>query len=222
MSLGRYIATQAAIGAAFDLAPPIVGHAIDAVDLGQRANRAVRAVHRGASYTRAVAGRGRAPTTMVAGEFFHGPGDRKAAIAQLTSDFAAFQNDLATNAVKPDDARWALDAVLPILTEWHAFAIKVAGSELAPWMTEWSTLEQWQERLVRLRELALTRGIALHSAAPVPLPETIWERGGSGSGSKADVLLGLLKWSVYAAVGVLGVASLYAVIRDVKGKATAA
>ena len=222
MSLGRYIATQAAIGAAFDLAPPVVRLGVDAVDLGRRARRAARDIHRSADYSRRVAGRGRAPATMVAGEFFHGPGDRKAAIAKLSSDFAAFQNDLATNAVKPDDARWALDAVLPALTEWHNFAIKSAGSELTPWLIDWSTLEQWQERLVRLRELAATRGIAIHSPAPVPLPETIWERGGSGSGSKADVLLGLLKWSVYAAVGVIGVSALYATIRDVKGKVTAA
>ncbi len=191
-----------------DPALGVYGGALAAVD-------GARGTHQGVRGLRREHGRGR-DHVVSAGEWFHGPADRSRALAQLSTDFQTFTNDLAAVATSPADAAWVTSVVLPTLEEWRAFVAHVTSSDLASWVTEWAVFEQWAERLRRLRELARAHGLPLSSAEPVPLPRTIWQRGSTGSGSSFDLLFSLLRTVVYGAIAVTGVIGFYTVVRDVR------
>jgi hypothetical protein len=152
----------------------------------------------------------------VTGEFFHGSGDRKAALAAIDADFATLQDDILHNAISPGDAAWSLAEIVPTIAAWHDFATRERESMLGAWITEWSAFKQWHAKIIRLRELARARGIALQSPTPIQLPETIWERGERGAGSGLDRAFTLAKWIAYAAIGALGFASLYSALRTTR------
>ena len=234
MSLGRAtiedvaasLARSAAIGAAVGAIPaPIVAIAGDVegvIGSARAIERGARWAFTGSRALRAMSGRAAGDDAIgsrhlvVAGEFLHGPGDRSAAIASITADLVALQADIEHGARSPDDARWAMSDVVPALAAWQDFVAHERASALAPWVTDWSAFTQWQDRVLRLRELARARGIALSSADPVPLPMTVWERGGSGTGSSTDRYMALVKWAIYAALGIIGFASLYAALRSAR------
>jgi hypothetical protein len=152
--------------------------------------------------------------TPVAGEWFHGFSDRSAALGQLGADFSALQGDLSLHAEDPADLAWVIAVAVPTLRDWQAFAAKQDGNTLSPWVTEWSVYESWWERLVRLRELARSRGIQLDSPEPVPLPKTVWQRGTTGSGSSTDALFGLLKVTIFGVIALTGVVGFVAIARE--------
>lgn len=233
-TLGRAIATNAAmsVGTSFalgsvmrmvpDEAFSIEGDVSAVIGAARSIGRGARFFARGSEATRAMSGRGAGDGAIgsrhlvVAGEFLHGPGDRSAALASITADFVALQSDIEHGAQSPADAAWALGDIVPALAAWNDFVSRERSSALAPYVTDWSAFTSWQERLVRLRELARARGIELGSPEPVPLPKTVWERGGEGSGNAVDKYMALVKWAVYAALGILGFASLYAALRSVR------
>ena len=160
---------------------------------------------------------GRRGERMVsAGEWFHGLSDRQAAIGQLSSDFAALEGDLTLHATSPEDAAWVASVVMPTLHDWQTFAERQKKSALSPWVTEWSVFETWQERLRRLRDLARSRGIHLDSPEPVRLPQTVWERGESGTGSGLDAWFGLAKAAIFGVIALTGVVGVVAIAKDLR------
>lgn len=204
--LGRALMTDLALSRVPDAA-------LNAYGSGVRAAARVGEIARGARW--AMSG-SRAVKTMgerhlIAGEFFHGGSDRRAALDAIDADFATLQDDVVAHA-SPSDAAWALVEIVPSVAAWHDFATRERNSALGAWITEWSAFKQWHAKIIRLRELARARGIALQSPDPIPLPETIWERGERGSGSGLDRAFTLAKWIAYAAIGVLGFASLYSAL----------
>jgi hypothetical protein len=219
--LGRSAATSFAMSKIPDSALNAYGSGAFAIDQARKIMRGARWTVAGSQAMRTMAGRNQKPTTMVAGEFFHGPSDIQAVIAALSVDFSAFQSDLIHNAVKPDDAAWAISDIVPVIADWRTFVEHQGKSMLAPYMLEWRALDKWRDRLIRLRELARARGIKLDSDGPVPLPQTVWQRAEHGIGSPVDLAFALGKWIVYAALGLMGAASLYSALRTVRNKASA-
>lgn len=191
-------------------------------EMGQRVGRGTKLAARGIVGMHKQARRGRMKEIaehVVAGDLLHGDGDRVRALAQLETEWLTFSMDLlrAMNAGQRTYDQWVQVNVVPTLHDWEAFR----AQEMAAWTTRlttsWSAFEQWQERLRRLRELARVQGVELASPEPTPLPKTVWEKGEAGSGGTTDVLWTLLKTCVYAAVGITGVVTLYAVVRDMRG-----
>ena len=219
-ALGRSVVTSAALGAIPDPVLEAYGHGAHAVGQAIAVARGARWFAAGSTHLRSSSGRSGSARTVVAGEFLHGPGDRAAAIGSLSADFAALKRDILTSARNPEDAAWALASVVPQIAAWQGFVDNEKSSMLAPYLTDWSAFVTWQEKLVRLRELAAARGIALTSADPIPLPMTVWERTENGRGSGADRWLTLAKWTVYAALGLMGALSLYAALRAVRREVT--
>lgn len=154
--------------------------------------------------------------TFVAGELFHGPDDRKRSLAQLATAWAALQNDLAVSATLPADAAWVAAVVVPELAEWHDFITRINESDLSIMTVEWQAIASWLERLRRMRVLARTRGITLISPEPVDLPRTIWERGGSGTGSTMDTLLSFARIAVFGVIGVASFVGFFSIVREWK------
>lgn len=225
MTLGRAITTHAARSIAIGIVPDA---ALDAFGSGRHALGRARDIARGARWAatgsqalRTMSGRAANPATMVAGEFFHSPGDTQAATAALSTDFAALRADLAHHATSPSDAAWAIADVVPVIAEWDAFAKRMCTSQLAPYLTDWKALENWRNRLIGLRGFARARGITLDSSGPIPLPQTVWERGTMGTGTTIDLAFAMGKWIVYAALGLMGIAGLYAALTTVKREVAA-
>ena len=229
--LGRALLTDLALRRVPDAALDAYGTGARAIArVGQIANGASRFV-RGSSVVRAMGANrvsrfggglaspsagSAAKSIVVTGEFFHGSGDRRAALDAIDQGFAMLQNDIVRNATSPSDAAWALAEIVPTVAAWHDFATKERESALGAWITEWSAFKHWHAKIIRLRELARARGIALQTPAPLALPETIWERGERGAGSGLDRAFTLAKWIAYAAIGLLGFASLYSALRTTR------
>lgn len=196
------------IEAARTLAAPVTNGISDGIELSAGA------------YDHAADGiRGSQGLVRVGGEWFHGPGDRAHALAQIGTDFQIFQTDI-TSVVSPhapEDVAWVTMNVAPVIAEWLTFVTRVAQSKIAPYTTEWSVYAAWWERLHRLRDAARLRGIALASPEPVPLPKTVWQRGADGTGGSLDSAIVLGKTVVFAAIAITGLAGFYSVLRDVHG-----
>ena len=195
----------------------------------------VNAVHRvnaGArdawSGMQAFSDRGEKSTAAIGSEWFHSVADRQRAIAQIATDMQTFHDDAVAAITKrssdgtPDsatDAQWLQLDVMPTLLEWNEFAKRENASWLTRAATDWEAFTSWQERLRRLRELARARGIALQSLEPVPLAKTIWEQGATGDGNKVASAFGLLRLAIIASIGILGAATLYSALRDLRANA---
>jgi len=220
MTLGRAIlignAKSFALSRVPDVALNAYGSGAVAIDRARKIARGAHWMVAGSQAMRTMGGRGAKPNAMVAGEFFHGPSDIQAVIAALSVDFSAFQSDLIHNAIKPDDAAWAISDVVPAITDWRTFVEHQDRSMLAPYMLEWRALDKWRDRLILLRGLARARGIKLDSDGPAPLPQTVWQRAEHGIGSPVDLTFALGKWIVYAALGLMGAFGLYTTLRKVR------
>lgn len=200
----RWLGKEIALG----VAAPVTNAAADGYLITENAFDALDGIRRG--------GRG-LRKTVVAGEFFHGGGDRKNALAQLGTDFLTFHNDLVKNATLATCAEWIAADVAPTLAEWQNFVARMAATPLAAYVTEWSVFESWFGRLVRLRAAARSKGVVLESADPQPLPQTVWERGATGTGSALDVWIAAGKTAVFGAVAITGIFGFYAIVRDLHG-----
>jgi hypothetical protein len=213
--LGRAIATELALRATPDAVLNAYGAGARAIELGGQVTRSAHLAYVGSSGIRTMLGRGHQPV-VIAGHFLHGPGDRHAALDSLRADYQSLQADLMNHATSHDDAMWALADAIPQLSAFDEFYKRERASWIGMMLTDWAVFQSWQDKLVRIRELAKMRGIHLDGPQPVPLPETIWERGASGTGSDTDRWFTLAKYVVYAALGIVGFASLYAALRTVK------
>ena len=208
----RYLAREIASG----LAAPVTNRIADVADVGVVGLDAKDAAMRVYRSTRGVrAANGPRVGVIVSGEWFHGGSDRKNALAQLGIDFAALQNDITASKADP---AWIAADVAPVLAEWHNFIVHMAASSVAPYVTEWSVYESWSERLRRLRELARAHGVALASAEPAPLPQTVWERGSKGTGGPLDSWIALGKTVVFGAMAFTGLVAFYSIMRDLHGR----
>lgn len=213
--LGRALAIDLAVDLGLrrvpDAALEVYGAGAVAITRGGQIARGARHLVVGSSAVRAMGAR-----RVIAGEFLHGPGDRRAVLEALSVDFAALGNDVTHRATSPSDAAWALVDIVPAIAAWSDFAQRERASTIGAMLTDWKVFERWRERLVRLRELCRARGIALESPEPGKLPETIWERGEHGTGSGLDRWFTLAKWAVYAGIGLVGFASLYSALRTTR------
>lgn len=207
---------------AYDTATSVTDNVERISDLGARASRGLSGTLRGGVklHRAAETARGRAQVHS-AGEIVHGDGDRLRALAQLETDWLAFGRDVAAAAAAPDApaplVSWASANVVPTIAEWEVFRSNESAGWSTRFATSWDAFEGWLLRLRRLRELARLSGVILTSPEPIDLPKTIWQKGEHGSGGEASTLWTMLKLVVYAAVGITGVVTLYAVARDVKG-----
>lgn len=205
------------VGAALRPVMPVVS---DVFQAGRGARRAWIA-------SRGIGGRAEAdkPPAQIGQELFHTAGDRVRAIAQLETGFRALANDLAvwqtSNTDHPDaskTAQWIAADVIPMLEEWRTFVTRENKSWWVKIATNWDTFEQWWDRLKQLRSMARLHGVSLQSAEPVPLPKTIWQHSEAGNGSEASAVLGVLKIGALTALGFMGIAGLYAAIRNLRAK----
>lgn len=152
--------------------------------------------------------------TLIGGEWFHGAGDRRVALAQLIQEFDALAADLAG---MPADSGIAA-ALAPTLDGFAAFAQSEARSTLAPWITEWSVYEIWYERLIWARLAARAAGVSLASPEPRPLPKTIFERGEDGTGSSTDRLVVFGRDAIKIGLGVVAALGIWRALRAVKAQ----
>ena len=197
---------------------------LPAVSLASRGSRAANRFWVG---TTLMGGRDEAqkPLSVVGQELFHTVADRTRAVASLSTGFQALANDLAVwqtaNQDHPDasaTAQWLAADVTPTLDEWRSFVEHESRSWWTKLATSWETFEEWWNRLRQLRALARAHGVKLQSVEPSPLPKTIWQKSAEGKGSEATALLGVLKIGALATLTVMGVAGLYAVIREIRPK----
>ena len=92
-------------------------------------------------------------TVVVGGEFWHGAGDRNAAVSMLDDAADAIEHDLTSI---PDTLKsWVDNSARPALAEWRRLSEAMLGSDAALLAVGWDELERWRDRLVALRELAL-------------------------------------------------------------------
>lgn len=201
----RWLGREIAIG----LAAPMTNVAADGYAIADNGYVAAEQAYRG------TRGLGR---VVVGGEFWHGGGDRKNALAQIGTDFITFRNDLTATA-GPEDATWIAADVAPTFAEWQNFVARMAESGIASYVTEWSVFESWAGRLKRLREAARARGIHLESPEPEALPQTVWQRGATGTGSSLDVWIAAGKTAVFGAIAITGTIAFFSILKDLHGLA---
>lgn len=194
------------------LAAPYTNAVADVIDYGRRGYDHANSVYVGSQGYRRAPG-----TTIVGGEFSHGGSDRVDALAQIGVDFAAFRDDVTKVAIEDADIRWIATDVAPALAEWQNFVARMASSRLASYVTKWSVFESWWKRLHGLREAARSRGIHLASPDPKPLPQTIWQRGESGTGTTFDAWVSLGRKGIFGALTIAGLIGLYGMIRRLRG-----
>jgi hypothetical protein len=216
MSTARTIAALGAVAVgrevAWSLASPVTNRLADAYDVHQRFASSAREASYGLGHLASM------QPTRVAGLIFHGPGDRRAALEQLGLDWISFEKDIiASNA----DADFITIDISPALAGWTDFLNKIRASPVALYTVEWSTFESWQTRLFRLREAARARGIHLTSIEPTPLPKTIWQRGGDGTGTQLDTWLTFGKVIVFGMIAITGVVGFFSLARDARRWMTA-
>lgn len=217
MTLGRWTELLLAAGRVSD--------GIERVEsLGTRAASGTRDLLRSTTvgWRAGVNGRGALAHERAARDtgVFHGDDDKERALAALDRAFDRFRADVEPRAssvgAPPARAQWWRADVVPVLSDWRLFREHQGSSWVNRLATEWSTYEAWMTRLRLLRTEARVQGMALESPEPDPLPETIFDRGGHGTGSRLDTAWTLGRVVLYAAVGAAGVWSLYTVYRDAR------
>jgi hypothetical protein len=134
---------------------------------------------------------------------------------------AVWQTSNTTNPDASKIAQWIAADVTPALEEWKAFVAREQKSWWTKIATSWETFEGWWDRLKQLRSLARVHGATLQSSDLQPLPKTIWQRSCEGTGSEATAILGVLKIGALTAVGIMGFAGLFSVIRSVRARVQA-
>jgi hypothetical protein len=197
----RYLAREAIADGVYSVTAPVAIAAGRGADLADRLYR----VNRHADQA-----------TRMAGEWFHGTGDRANALAQIGIDAQALERDLDSAATTDADRAWLAEVAAPTFSAWKDFLARTAANRVAAYTTEWSVYLSWQARLKSLRDFARARGLVLTSPEPQPLPRTVWERAASGEGSKLDGYLALGKTAIVAAITLTGVVGFYTIVRDLK------
>lgn len=214
MTLGRWV-----IGTADSVCR--VSEGIDrAESMGRRAIDGGRDVIVGADRVRRIGAANRAAQLEGDAGFFHGDGDKESALAMLDRWFGEFRADVEPRAsgieTHPALAQWWRMSVLPVLSDWALFRVHQSSSWTHRLATEWSTYVAWLKQIRILRAEARVGGLVLASPEPTRLPETIFDRGTSGTGSRLETAWTLGRVLVYTAIGVAGAASLWAIYRELR------
>ncbi len=209
MSFGRWVLTTAD-------SVSRVGEGVDHAEaLSRRALSGTRDVFVGAAEVHRI---GVADRALHAG-LHHSDEDKERALIALDHAFGAFRADVETRAsaidAYPARAQWWQADVLPVLSDWSLFRDHQSSSWTNRLATEWSTYIAWLTQVRLLRAEARMQGLVLTSVEPPGLPETVFEHGALGKGSRLETAWTLGKVLLYTAVGVAGVASLWAVYREV-------
>lgn len=225
MTFGRWL-----VGAA-DATVRVSDGVIHAESLGRRALSGSRDVLVGATQVHRVGVSGRfaeamrresadSAGSMDAG-FHHGDDDKERALASLDLWFGQLRADVEPRASAIDApaarAQWWQADVLPVLSDWALFR-EHQSSWVNRLATEWTTYVAWLTQVRALRAEARMAGMVLASPEPTGLPQTIFDRATSGRGSKIETAWTLGRVLLYTAVGVAGVASLWAVYRELGGR----
>jgi hypothetical protein len=194
-----------------------------ACDLGRRADRVWREtanLHAEGLAGRARAFRAREETRRREsrifvggdGELWHDDDDRWQILRQFERDFSELRKEAGPWANVPDAPasrrQWWSAEALPALDEWRAFADGSTTSWARRAATEWSTYEDWLDRLRDLRSSARAHGLVLSSPEPADLPKTVHQRAKSGRGSDGEAWWTLGRVALYTALGIIGVISL--------------
>lgn len=222
MSFGRWV-----IGTADSVCR--VSEGIDrAESLGRRGFGGARDVVVGADQVRQIGSDRRRIATRAHSDeagLHHGDDDREEAVLRLDRWFGEFRADVEPRASVPGTpphlAQWWRADVLPVLSDWALFRThqSIWSARLA---TEWTTYVAWLKQLRILRQEARISGFVLTSPEPTRLPETAFDRGALGTGSRIETAWTIGKVLVYTAVGVAGAASLWAVYRELRSPASEA
>lgn len=150
----------------------------------------------------------------VAGQWFHGAGDRHDAIAAIDATAQVLEHDLAT--VPADLSAWVNGSARPELEAWRAFRDVLSASTPALFATKWDVIDEWRSRIVDLRNLVGVAGGTV-TAPPVPeLPQTLWERAEHGGGDTFDRWLTIARGSAYTILAVTGVYGLFVALRSLR------
>lgn len=201
---------------------------LPAVRVVSQAQRGIDAGKTLVSGMRMLDGRREADRSLahVGGEWFHSVADRVRAIAQITAGFRTFVTDLGRWYFEHQNepgievrVRWFAVDVTPAIEEWNTFAARETSSWLVRATTSWATFVEWNARLRSLRSLARAHGITLLSPEPELLPQTVWEKSDKGKGSEVTPWIGVLKFAVGGTFTLLGAATLYSIVRDLRKKA---
>jgi hypothetical protein len=215
-TLGRWIAAELAASAA----SPITNRIADGVDVGTRIAGLASEIKHGTDELMRASTRRRG--AVLGGEFWHGASDRASALAQIGLDMRALHDELERVAldphVPPATLIWIASDARAAWLEWLALVQRIAQSKLVAYATEWTVYETWWARLQRLREMARLRGIELTSSEPMPLPETVWQRGARGKGAGLDVWMTLGKTAVFGMMTLSGIVGFYAILRSMRSK----
>jgi hypothetical protein len=221
MTFGRWV-----LGAA-DATVRVSDGILHAESLSRRALSGGRNVLVGAAQVHRIGVSGRfAAESVVASAgpdagLHHGDDDKERALAALDAWFGQFRADVEPRAsaidAHPATAQWWRADIMPVLSDWALFRAHQSSwvNRLA---TEWTTYVAWLTQVRLMRAGARMSGMVLTSPEPTKLPETIFERGASGRGSKLETAWTLGRVLLYTAIGVAGVASLWAVYRELGGR----
>lgn len=151
-------------------------------------------------------------TERVAGQWFHGTGDRHFAIDAIDNTAAVLQADLATVPAGPSRA-WADKTAAPALAAWRNFRDELLASTAALLATSWETIDEWRDRIVALRDLIQVAGGTVAAPEVPELPRTLWERAQHGGGDRFDRWLTIARGAAYATIAVMGVWGLVTAVR---------
>lgn len=214
----RWIFREVASG----LAAPVTNVVADGIEYGVTGHAQARSTWRGARGLQHAYRDQRAhpddSATALGGEWSHGSGDRAGALASIGAGFLALHGDLTRAALEDrvPCAEWMFAEVDPTLASWQVFLGRMSDSPLAAYVTSWRVFEKWWAILVALRRAARSKGIALASPEPAPLPKTIWQRGADGTGSTFDSWMSLGRKLFFGAIAVTGGIGLYVTVRNVR------
>lgn len=221
------LAVDQARDAALGRVAPTVAPFIDAALYSRNAYRGSRSAYQGlmgvatlrvperGSRFGSAAGTGAGrPGPRIAGQWFHGAGDRHDALAAIDLTAAALGRDLAT--VPYALQGWVDHSARPELARWAAFRDVLSASAAALFATRWDTIDEWRNRIMDLHDLVAVAGGTVGAPAVPELPQTLWERAEHGGGDTFDRVLTIARGSAYVILAITGVWGMFAALSSLK------
>ncbi len=175
-------------------------------------------IRRGPTSQTGTIGPGR-PPVVTGRDVFHGDEDKISAVTAMDQALTALRDQVRASATQAGAAKllssWWADELEPAIARWEAFKAS-QGEWIARFATDWSTYQAWYARILALRSEARIAGAPISGPPPRELPQTIFERGSSGTGTRVEALWTSGKVVLYTALGIAGIWGLYAVAKDAK------
>lgn len=176
-------------------------------------------IHRGSTIPSGAMGAAGKPPLVIGRDVFHGDEDKISAIIAMNQAFTSLRDQVKPGATQAGAARalssWWTDELEPAVSQWEAFRVS-QGEWIARFAADWSAYQAWYARLLALRSEARMVGAPISGPSPGELPQTIFERGSSGTGTRAEALWTSGRVVLYTALGIAGIWGLYAVAKDAK------